>query len=372
MILTDLFPNNTEKLKGHFNLFRASALREAGCEVKIIAPVGITPPERFFFPIPLIGSALYHIKSKLRIPPVEIIDGFEVIHPKWFWLPRKFFWKYELELLHLSTGRKIAKVLRDFNPDAIITSWLHPFGAYAKYIKQIHNAPVLSIAEGSDIFVNPYKYKGWTDIKKYINEWCNKVICISKKMYDAAEQENIKSPKTVRNAYSQRTFFFKQPAPANDNNVQILSVGSLDIVKGHDILLKAMLKLKERFKLTLIGNGPLLEKYMQFVSSNRLGDRVAFLKEIENQYLGDYIRRSHLFCMPSRSEGFGLSALEALACGVPVIGSNVGGLAEMVIDGFNGYLFNPGRCGRPRQEAVHGVGKGLGRGENRAMGKRPL
>lgn len=161
-------------------------------------------------------------------------------------------------------------------------------------------------------------------------------------MYDAAEQENIKSPKTVRNAYNQRTFFFKQPAPANDNNVQILSVGSLEIVKGHDILLKAMLKLKERFKLTMIGNGPLLEKYMQFVSSNRLGDRVAFLKEIENQYLGGYIRKSHLFCMPSRSEGFGLSALEALACGIPVIGSNVGGLAEMVIDGFNGYLFNPG------------------------------
>ena len=53
---------------------------------------------------------------------------------------------------------------------------------------------------------------------------------------------------------------------------------------------------------------------------------------------------AHLFLLPSDKESFGLSALEALASGVPVIGANAGGLPEVVTDGVTGHLFRRRRC----------------------------
>ena len=76
LFLTDLFPNKVERIRGIFNLFRAEALRESGCEVKIIAPVGITPPERFLFPLPKVRKILDHLKSQTSILNVEKIQGF--------------------------------------------------------------------------------------------------------------------------------------------------------------------------------------------------------------------------------------------------------------------------------------------------------
>ncbi|MGC8491054.1 MAG: glycosyltransferase [Syntrophobacteraceae bacterium] len=341
LILTDLFPNHAEKIKGIFNLFRASALREAGCEVKIIAPVGITPPARFFFPVPRLASAFGHMKSKLRVAPREVIDGFEVLHPKWFWLPRKLFWRYELELLHWSAGKIVTKTLRDFHPDVVLTSWLHPFGTYAKYMKRISDVPVIAIAEGDDILINPYKYTMWDKIADYIAEYIDIVVCISNSMYNAESATNIERRIVIVNTYNHRVFYLKPAHSYRNRGINILSVGSLDNVKGHDILLKAMLKLSISFKLTMVGNGPLLGEYLHFIHTNGMSDRITIIQEVENQYLGEYIRKSNLFCMPSRSEGFGLACLEALACGVPVVGSNVGGLSEMILEGFNGYLFEP-------------------------------
>jgi glycosyltransferase involved in cell wall biosynthesis len=54
--------------------------------------------------------------------------------------------------------------------------------------------------------------------------------------------------------------------------------------------------------------------------------------------VADLLRAADLYLLPSGLESFGLSALEAMACGVPVIGSQVGGLGEVVIDGTTGYL----------------------------------
>jgi N-acetyl-alpha-D-glucosaminyl L-malate synthase BshA len=92
--------------------------------------------------------------------------------------------------------------------------------------------------------------------------------------------------------------------------------------------------------LLLVGDGPDLSHVRDEVARLGMGDRVRFLGEIEN--VETVVAAADVALFPSESESFGLSALEAMACGVPVITTRVGGLPEVVIDGESGYLHEVG------------------------------
>jgi glycosyltransferase involved in cell wall biosynthesis len=94
--------------------------------------------------------------------------------------------------------------------------------------------------------------------------------------------------------------------------------------------------------LVLIGEGPEKEKVLNYVKQNHLSN-VSFEGLIEEeQRIAEHLQNSHALLLPSLFESFSLSALEAQACGVPVIASNVGGIPELIIDGQTGYLSDPG------------------------------
>ena len=69
-----------------------------------------------------------------------------------------------------------------------------------------------------------------------------------------------------------------------------------------------------------------------------LGDRVTFVEPQEHHRLSTYYRAADVVVVPSRSESFGLVALEAAACGIPVVAAAVGGLCSLVDDGVTGHL----------------------------------
>lgn len=93
-------------------------------------------------------------------------------------------------------------------------------------------------------------------------------------------------------------------------------------------------------KLLLIGDGPERQNLEQLCRELNLCDDIRFLGK--QDAIEELLAISDLFLMPSSSESFGLSALEAMACEVPVISSNAGGLAEVNIHGETGYLSNVG------------------------------
>jgi len=89
-------------------------------------------------------------------------------------------------------------------------------------------------------------------------------------------------------------------------------------------------------RLLLIGDGPERSKCEYLVKDLGLVDNVKFYGEQES--FTEILSVSDLFLMPSQSESFGLSALEAMACGVPVVSSNAGGLPELNLHGETGYI----------------------------------
>ena len=89
-------------------------------------------------------------------------------------------------------------------------------------------------------------------------------------------------------------------------------------------------------KLMMVGDGPEKEKAELLCAQLGITDKVIFFGN--SNEIDQILQHSDLFLLPSETESFGLAALEAMACGVPVISSNSGGLAEVNLEGFSGYL----------------------------------
>jgi L-malate glycosyltransferase len=102
----------------------------------------------------------------------------------------------------------------------------------------------------------------------------------------------------------------------------------------------AMVRAKMPAKLLLIGDGPDRGAAEYLVRKKRLQKDVFFLGKQNAVY--EKLSSADLFLLPSQLESFGLAALEAMACEVPVIATNVGGLPEVVQHGVDGYLVEPG------------------------------
>ncbi len=104
-----------------------------------------------------------------------------------------------------------------------------------------------------------------------------------------------------------------------------------DVVRIYDIVRKEIPS-----KLILIGDGPERYRVEELSRSLDMGDGVLFLGK--QDAIEELLAISDVFLMPSQSESFGLAALEAMACHVPVISSNAGGLPEVNVDGETGFL----------------------------------
>jgi glycosyltransferase involved in cell wall biosynthesis len=126
----------------------------------------------------------------------------------------------------------------------------------------------------------------------------------------------------------------------------ILFFGRLEKWKGVQVLLKAIELLKKEgfsLKLLIIGSGSFEKKLKILTKKLGLKNEVIFFGSIENNELPRFLNASDVIVLPSiEKEAFSFAVLEGMACGKPVIASNLGGTKEQIIHGFNGMLFEPG------------------------------
>ncbi len=343
LIFSYLFPNSKFPSDGIFNYSRAKALKQLGCEVEVIAPVSVNPHMINFFPKPQIKKQFKLFRDLISVPAVEYFNGIKAYHPKWYKAPSKMFWKYHSSILHLFIGKRADKIINDFNPDLIIATWLNPYGAYSQYIKQNSMKRIFALAEGSDVLVDPLKFNGWKRIEQSINKSCSFIIAVSDKMKKQLQKNtNLKNIEVIRNGFDESIFFYDPKKEIEKNKfLRIVTVAKFNFVKGHDILLDSLKHIDIPIKITFVGGGPLLKKYQEFVFDHDLQNTVEFAGEISHDDIPEILRKHDLFCLPSRSEGLPAAPLEAMACGLPVVAANVGGMNEIIVDGFNGYLCKP-------------------------------
>ncbi|MEN8515181.1 glycosyltransferase family 4 protein [Burkholderia sp. MS455] len=135
----------------------------------------------------------------------------------------------------------------------------------------------------------------------------------------------------------------------------IAFAGRLSTQKGVDVLIEALgLLTRQGFDiaLRLAGEGD-TERWRGVANAHDVIDRVHFEGWLERDDKLSFYRNAFVFCLPSQFEAFGIAALEAMFCGVPVVATRVGGLEDLVSEGVTGYLVPPNDAealaGRVRQ-----------------------
>jgi D-inositol-3-phosphate glycosyltransferase len=130
-----------------------------------------------------------------------------------------------------------------------------------------------------------------------------------------------------------------------DDRPVALFVGRIQPLKGADVALRALARLADERSTLLVVGGPSgpsgaseSERLERLVGELGLEARVRFLPPQPHDGLADFYRAADVCVVPSRSESFGLVALEAAACGTPVVAAAVGGLRSLVDDGVTGFL----------------------------------
>lgn len=132
------------------------------------------------------------------------------------------------------------------------------------------------------------------------------------------------------------------PIKKKSGDPYILLVGAPWYLKGADLLVEAFAGLMDDFpevRLRLLGYYPDRDLLDALVAGN---DRIEILKAVPNPEALELIAGASIFVLPSRCEGMGRVLIEAMAAGIPLIGSDVGGIPHMVRDGENGFLFPRG------------------------------
>jgi len=244
---------------------------------------------------------------------------------------------------------KLKKILNEFKPD-IIHTHNHFFfttliGMLVKKrhnistITTIHNGSLKDIPGRMSVFIKIYE----KIICRLINNNSDIVIVGSQNLYENAKKLGIDSKKIVIIPNAVDLTFFRQNRTYSNEPRKVIFVGRLFSLKGPQLLIEAarlVIKKIPDTEFFIVGDGPLREKLVNMVKRYNLSKNVVFCGELTD--VRKKMKDSDLYVRPSLLEGFPYGVLEAMASGLPVIATKIGGTADLLTHEKTGYFVKPG------------------------------
>jgi len=243
---------------------------------------------------------------------------------------------------------KFRKLVKNKKYDVIHAFFSIPTGIITFLGKKIYGLNYIVSLRGSDVpDYDQYEFNVMHKFLKPLNRriWKNahSVVVLSKNLAEIASKTEPKLHYKVIYNGIDMSVFRPMNVKKTDECIQLICVSRLLKRKGIQYLLYALSKLRyPNLKLLIVGTGNYGEELRRLTSKLDLSERVSFHNYCKNEDLPELYNRSDIFVLPSLTESFGLVFLEAMACGLPIIATRTGGIPEIVENGENGILVEPG------------------------------
>ena len=328
LVFTTLYPNAVQPNYGIFVEKRLLELiKRFDIEARVLAPVPWYPKWL---------AKRRNLPNYHDVPKREVRNGIQIEHPRYPVIPG-LSWRFAPTLLFVFCLSSVNRIRTNFMFELIDAHFMFPDGVAASRVAECLGVPCFVTARGSDINDSPnFLLPRWY-IKSAFKR-INRVIAVSERLKRklvnlGAEESKIR---VLPNGVD--TEIFKADGQTNVSETfdikerYLLSVGSLRELKGHHLVIRALAenpKLRE-FTLVIAGEGEMRAKLESLIEELSMQERVKLIGDVPNARLPSLYAGAAVFILASSNEGCPNVVLEALACGTPVVASDVGAVPDLL------------------------------------------
>lgn len=336
LTFSTLFPNAA---KPHHGIFTETTLRHQLATGEIHARVVAPVP---WFPFTHEKFGQYNLLA--RAPKTEVRLGVEVHHPRYLAVPRMSMYMTPFTIAHTARAT-IGRMLDEgYDFDVIDAHYFYPDGVAAALLGRYFRKPVVISALGTDINLIPRHA-----IPRRMILWAGTQAAAMISVCDALKNEMIRLGldgrriTMLRNGVDLNLFQPINRAASRERlglrDFTLLSVGHLEPRKGHIHVISALADLPD-VRLMIAGSGPDLHKLRSHSLAIGVADRVDFLGPRSQACLREYYGAADALVLASSREGWANVLLEAMACGTPVVATDIWGTPEVVRTAAAGVLMS--------------------------------
>jgi teichuronic acid biosynthesis glycosyltransferase TuaC len=321
LVIPSWFPTNADPIRGSFFVEQAEMLSRHGHRVGILIPPSIVRTRH----------GLDEIRAHWRRSPTDFMvrahGEVASLQVPWWGARGLVSYAARLRVTEAAFTRYVAE---HGVPDVLHAHSVLHGGVVATRLGQRRGIPTV-ITEHSSNLVKPLRriHFGHRRLVHRTLADATEVIAVSKGLAQALRRFTDRPVHVIPNAVSLDAFFPSEPLLPEP--FTYLTIGSLIPVKGHDLLLESFSRLPGKdARLVIVGDGPLRTDLEVLAARLGVASRCVFAGRVARAAMADTINAAHVVVSASVSETFGVTLIEALACGRPIVATRSGGPLDIV------------------------------------------